>query len=336
MDDSAAANTVRDEKRYQILVEHMAEGFVVCEAILDDEGKLTDYWVRAANPVFVERAVEGQVTIGRRQRAIRPSTGERWFEQCGRALAGQPVRFEFLDEPSSRWYEVHMMRLSDREFAQLFVDVTARKRAERRQAELFDELNHRVKNNLAVVASILELQARGSSAEVREHLAKAVHRIRSIGDLHSALHQQKGSDRVDVCSYLEDLRLRLSQALFEAGGVELRLSCEPIALPIGEAVNLGLIVNELVTNCAKHAFAGQGGEIDVVVSKAQDTVTVRVADNGRGFADGPDGLGLRVVRALADSMGGSVRILEGPGAVVEVQCRATAAAPASERQQSLL
>jgi two-component sensor histidine kinase len=340
MNDQRPPTERKVERRYHVLLENMSEGFVVCEPILDASGRLQDYWVRAVNAVFLKRAPEGHAVVGRRQREIRPSTSERWFGECGRALAGKPVRFEFYDPTSARWYEVHMMRLSGREFGQFFVDVTERKRAEVRQAELFEELNHRVKNNLAVVSAILELQARGSHPAVREHLDKAVDRIRAIGDLHSALYLQKSTDHVDLRPYLEDLRDRLSRSLFHDGRVKISTSCELIALPISEAVSLGLIMNELVTNAAKHAFKEAGGEIRVSVVRDDAQLTLRVQDDGEGFAtepaDGRSGLGLRVVRSLARNMGGEVRILAGPGATVEVVLCATPATPIDERQQSLL
>jgi two-component sensor histidine kinase len=308
------------EQRYKALFDNMVEGFAICEAILDPEGRVHDYWVRAANPMFVRRAPDGEEMVGRRQREIRPSTSDLWFDACDRALAGHPVRFEFLDALSDRWYEVHMTRLSDREFAQFFVDITERKRAERRQAALFEELNHRVKNNLAVVSAILELQARESPTEVREQLGKAVDRIRAMHDLYAALYDQKSSEHVELCPYVEDLRERLERTLFHDRNARLKVLCDRLAVPVREAVGLGLIVNELVTNAAKHAIPEGAGEIRLTLRAEGDALKLRVEDDGPGFPrrSGDEGLGLRVVRSLAESMHGEVSILAGPGARVEV------------------
>lgn len=317
------------EQRYQSLLDNMVEGFVVREAILDAEGHVHDYWVRAANPMFVRRAPAGEAMVGRRQREIRPSTPHPWFQACGRALAGHPVRFEYFDPLAARWYEVHMTRLSGREFAQFFVDVTERKRAEQRQAALFEELNHRVKNNLAVVSAVLELQARGSPPEVREPLGKAVDRIRAIGDLHSALYEQRSSDEVELCPYLEDVGKRLEQTLFHETGVRITTACDPIVVPVQMAVGLGLIANELVTNAAKYGTRAAAGEVRLILRREGGDLKLRVEDDGPGFDrdDLSEGLGLRVVRSLAATMHGSVRILQGPGARVEVTLPLTAAPP---------
>lgn len=329
------------ERRYQALFDNMSEGFVLCEAVHDGDGRLVDYWVRAANPIFLERAPSGDRMLDRRQREIRPSTGDRWFELCDRAVKGKPVRFEFQDSQTARWYEVHMNRLSDREFAQFYVDITERKRIEARQAELFAELNHRVKNNLAVVSAILEIQARSSPPAVREHLAKAVDRIRAIADLHSTLYQQNSTDQVELCGYLHALGERLAQSLFEDGRVSIAVRCDPVTLSVGDSVSLGLIVNELVTNAAKHAFPdGAGGEIEVALTDDGDQLRLTVTDTGPGLPNGAltraAGLGLRLVRSLAQGLRGKARALDGSGAAIEVAWPAASAAAREQHQPRLL
>lgn len=318
-------------RRYRALFENMSEGFVVCEAVLDEAGRLVDYKVLAANPVFVRRAPGGDRLVGRRQREVRPETSTRWFEACAQALAGQPVRFEFLDPLNGRWYEVHMSRISEVEFGQFFVDVTERKTAESRQAELFSELNHRVKNNLAVISSILELQARGNKEEVRAELGKAVDRIRALGDLHTLLYQQGSSELVDLCGYLGSLGSRLAAGLFAEGRLRLETRCSPVHTTVQRAVSLGLIVNELVTNAAKHAFPdGAAGVISVDLTREPEGLKLRVADNGRGLGQAPiaERLGFRILRSLAAGLDGELVIRSTPsGCVVDVLVPADDAPP---------
>ena len=215
-----------------------------------------------------------------------------------------------------------MMRMSEARVG-LFVDVTARKAAEERQAELFLELNHRVKNNLAMVSAMLRLQARAGPAEVREHLGKAIDRIQSIADLHAALYQQNSVDRVDLCPYLHDLADRFSGALFARNAVQLDVRCDHAVVSSAEAVNIGLIVNELVTNAAKHAFADRSdGWIEVVLARnGTDRLRLKVRDDGVGFREASGrrsgGLGLRLVSSLVQSLGGAMTRGDGPGAHYE-------------------
>jgi two-component sensor histidine kinase len=327
------------EPRYKALIDNLYEGVVVCEAIRDAAGRLTDYWLRYANPVFVRRAPAGEARVDRRMSEIRPETPPAWFAACQRALEGDPVRFEFQEARSQRWYEVHMIRLSDREFGQLYVDVTRHKIAEQRQTDQVKELNHRVKNNLAVVASILELQARGSSPEVREHLTRAVDRVQSIAVLHEALYRQEGGEQVDLAAYLEQLAAQMERSLLAASGIRLSVACEPVDCAVREAVNIGLIVNELVTNSAKHAYGPSGGPVRVAVTAHESELRLVVSDDGPGLPSHPaarGGLGLRLVRSLAEGLGGKVTTGSGPGGRVEVSLRLGAVGPAESQQQALL
>lgn len=312
------------ERRYRTLFEHMSEGFVLCEAVRDEGGRVVDYWIRSANPIYLKRAPSQIAILDRRQRDIRPTTPETWFDACRRALNGEPVRFDFYDDIGQRWYEVHMARLSDREFGQFFVDITERKRFEQRQAELFDELNHRVKNNLAVVSSILGLQARGSRGPVRDQLERARDRVAAISDLHAALSRQKSAVDVSLCTYLAELVERLTDALCDNAQVQIRSKCEEICLPDHDAVDIGLIINELVTNAAKHAFpAGTPGEIEVVIARSGGVIRLDVSDNGRGFDSRVDrsgrGLGMRIVQSLVDDLAGELSRQEGPGTTWRVE-----------------
>ncbi|MDB5493115.1 MAG: signal transduction histidine kinase [Phenylobacterium sp.] len=314
--------TPRSDGRYETLLQNMTEGFALCEAMRDNRGRVVDYWLRFANAAFVERSPPGGAQIGKRQREMRPRTSAAWFAACERALAGEPVRFECEDRATGRWYEVHMMRMSDVEFGQLFVDVGVRKAAEQRQAELFAELNHRVKNNLAVVAAALQLQARDSRSELREGLSAAADRILSVADLHAALHQQNSADTVDLRPYLQALGARLAKTLLAGRAIRLTVACAPLPVSVADAVNIGLVTNELVTNAAKHAFSGgRSGTISVALVAEPGQIRLTVSDDGVGApaaAREKPGLGLRLVRSLVEGVGGSIAFKEGKGSRIEV------------------
>lgn len=327
-------------QRYRTLFETMSEGFVICEVIRDESGRLVDYWVRDANPAFLRRAPSAASLIGRRFLEARPNTHPRWFTACHVALTrGEPVRFEFWDDQALRWYDVHMTRLSEDEVGQFYIDITERKKAERYQAELFDELNHRVKNNLTIVSGVLTMQARASGdPQVREQLLKAVDRIQSIADLHASLYRSSGKDEVEAQSYLAELCGRLSRTLLEGRDVRLDLHAEQAAMPLDEAVQLGIIVNELVTNAAKHAYQEDAkGVIWVRLSRADGALRLRVSDLGRGLSpDATSGLGMRLVRSLVERAGGEVKIEGERGTTVEVRLPVAGRANEGPLQDQLL
>ncbi len=312
------------EQRYRALFENMSEGFVIGDAIRDGAGRLIDYWIRDANAVYRRRGPGGHDMIGRRLSEVRPSTAAGWFGRCHSVLeSGESARLEFFDALSDRWYDAHLVALSDDQIGQFFVDITDRKRAEQRQADLFAELNHRVKNNLATVAAMLSMQARSGSPAVREQLMKAVDRIHSIADLHALLYRNGDIGDLEVCAYLEEIGTRLREALLKDRPVVLELHCDPIVLPIDDAVSLGVVINELVTNASKHAFPGdRAGRIEVRLTQAGEALALLVRDDGAGgvkaAAQETEGLGMRLVRSMASGLGGELELVDGPGTTVQL------------------
>jgi two-component sensor histidine kinase len=329
------------DARYRVLFESMSEGFLVCEAIRDAAGRLTDYWIRDANPAF-QSNVSGAL-VGRRIRQVRPDVSEEWLHTCERVLArGKPARFEYQDPVSLRWFDVHVMRMSDHEMGQFYFDITHRKRAEAHQVELFNELNHRVKNNLTIVSAMLSMQARNApQPEVQTELLKAVARIQSIADVHSSLYRSSSQDQVDVQSYLSDLCSRLAGAMLADDRIRLEVDAHPVSVDPEQAVTLGIIVNELVTNAVKHAYpADQGGVVHVGFAAAEAALEVVVTDYGPGIIDGLDGpasgLGMRLVRSLVQRAGGSLSVSMPPGATFKVSLPRPVAGDDNARQRSLL
>ena len=184
------------------------------------------------------------------------------------------------------------------------------------------ELNHRVNNNFAMVASLLQLQAsRTQDPGAKNALAGALNRVMSISQAHRNLYAP-GHDmsRVDMSVYLEDLCRNLAEALFLGEIVRLECDAFPASMERDRAVAIGLAVNELVTNAAKHAFTETtGGRIEVSFQPAGAGWRLMVRDDGKGlppdFHDKRNGLGRGLVEAFARQAGGAISIVEGPGAI---------------------
>ena len=199
-------------------------------------------------------------------------------------------------------------------------DITERKAAEeelkRRLAErtmLLDEVHHRVKNNLTVVASLLSLQQRQTqNAEVAEQLQLSRDRVAAIALVHEQLYGSQRFERIDFKAYLR----QLCQNVIESSGardrkIHFEVSGESFALSLTEAVPCSLLVNELLGNALKHAFpAGRTGRVWVDLSVDSDGARqVRVGDDGVGMAQGAkrDGsMGLKLVQRLTDQLGASL------------------------------
>ena len=191
---------------------------------------------------------------------------------------------------------------------EIFRDAVVRANAERdRQIEqghlLLRELDHRVKNNFMAVSSLLQMQRqRSSDPVVRDELDSALNRVEGIATAHRFLYRPDApSDEIDMTHYLGELCAALDRALLRSDRVKLRCWIDPVTAHRDRAISIGLIVNELVTNAARHAFPDdRSGMITVSLQRSDKGMELRVEDNGCGIQGTPrDGsLGRRLIAAF--------------------------------------
>jgi PAS domain S-box-containing protein len=202
-------------------------------------------------------------------------------------------------------------------------DITERKRVEAQlQASLHEkevllkEIHHRVKNNLQIISSLLDLQAeRVPDPQVRAVFAESQHHIQAMALIHESFYRSRNLAHLDAADYLR----RLSQRLFEAyqhpdGRITLTLELDTVALEPNRAIPCGLLLNELLSNCLKHAFPNrQTGEIHIALRACQEQVTLSVRDTGVGLPEDldirhTDSLGLQLVYLLTEQLGGTITL----------------------------
>jgi PAS domain S-box-containing protein len=199
------------------------------------------------------------------------------------------------------------------------IDITERRRVEQerdalleKQTILLQELVHRTKNHLSMVISMLRLKAsRQTSPAARQDFEQAIERIHTIAFLHEHLYRKEVLDRIDIHSYLEDICANLELSLLTDSNVSLIRELQPAELHIDQAVPLGLIVNEVVTNAAKYAFQpGKPGTIVVRFRKREDRGIMTISDDGRGLVRNTkvQGIGTKLIRSLAGQIGARLRV----------------------------
>ena len=176
---------------------------------------------------------------------------------------------------------------------------------------LFHELNHRMKNNFALVVGLLELQKRQhTEAAVAEALSVAAARVHSFAAAHDSLYlDRRDVSGVEIGEYLATLATRLRSALLAGKAVTLALSADRLTLPRDQAVALGLLVNEAVTNSIKHAFAeGDAGTIDIRFTVEDGRWSLVIVDDGAGMPDttNPNGLGGSLIASFAQMAHGEL------------------------------
>ena len=203
-------------------------------------------------------------------------------------------------------------------------DVTLLRREEERiQASLREkeallrEIHHRVKNNLQVISSLMNLQAGGVEDPALRGLFQDVSdRVRSMALVHEKLYQSRDLSQVDFGEYARGLLNNLWLSHASPGcAVQLTLDLQPVSLPVETAMPCGLILNELATNALKHAFRGRSeGEVTVALRGGEDGgVRLNVRDNGIGLPSGFEtrqspSLGLKLVHMLAGQINGIVEV----------------------------
>ena len=185
---------------------------------------------------------------------------------------------------------------------------------------LLQEIHHRVKNNLQIVSSMLNLQMHQiSDPHALALFQESQARVRSIALFHETLYQSKDLAHVDMADYLK----ALTGGLFAAYGVGAAIvpvvAAEPVPMGVDAAISCGLIVNELVSNALKHAVpGGRGGELFVVLRQHGPEAVVEVRDDGVGFPEhvdfrNPSSLGLKLVCILTEQLRGAIALEPGPG-----------------------
>jgi two-component sensor histidine kinase len=207
------------------------------------------------------------------------------------------------------------------------IDITERKRAEeqlqRSLAEkevLLKEIHHRVKNNMQVIISLLNLQTDNiDDSTVRAMFEESRNRVSSMALIHEKLYRSEDLARIDFKEYLHGLVQGIADT-YKRHDVHLSVEMESIALDVNVGIPCGLIVNELISNSLKHAFPkGRKGLIRVGINKNREgNYVLTVEDNGIGFPAEKDfrktsSLGLRLVNVLTGQICGTIALSRSEG-----------------------
>lgn len=180
----------------------------------------------------------------------------------------------------------------------------------REREALLDELSHRIRNDLMIAASLLTMQARSMPDQAsRAALAAASERIQVLARVHGRLTMHGGSAVVDACEFIGDLCNDLELSLIGTKPMRLIVACESHPVRLQQAILLGLIVNELLTNTVKYAFPDERpGEAEVRFCKDGENYCLSVRDNGVGPGQSGkgSGFGRSLIERLVDTLGGTI------------------------------
>jgi two-component sensor histidine kinase/sensor domain CHASE-containing protein len=237
------------------------------------------------------------------------------------AASGNPQSFEFktVEEDVELFFDTHVVASADGEAVVFIREITADKKAKEAQRKeiLLKEIHHRVKNNLQVISSLLDLQARASKDEhVKALLHESQNRLRSMSLIHDKLYLAGETRGVSISEYVHDLALHLRASYaHNSEAVNMEVDVEDISVDMDIAVPCGLIINELASNALKYAFPdGRRGSIKISLRTGDDGhLVLTVSDDGVGVPAGvnphsPTTLGLRIVNSLVIQLQGSLEL----------------------------
>ena len=244
------------------------------------------------------------------------------------ALKGIPQQFEVElknGQGRSLWVENFLNPITiDGEVVEISClahGITDKKEAQKKLVEslnekeiLLKEVHHRVKNNLQIISSILNLQGSYVDDDPRmlELLRESQDRIRSMSFIHESLYQTKNFSHVDLANYIDGLTRNLMMSYSLSGKIELDKDLEHVELGLDQAIPCGLILNELISNTLKHAYPIDGaGRIHITLRQQNGQVEISIGDDGKGLPEGFDderdaNLGLQLVHTLIDQLDGRI------------------------------
>jgi two-component sensor histidine kinase len=170
---------------------------------------------------------------------------------------------------------------------------------------LLNELVHRINNEFAsVISAVSRSAARSGNREVKVILAQIIELLSHYAEVHRALQMPEQDSYIDAAAYLDNLCLSISRSKLDHLNIDLVLVASPLRLQAGQCWRLGVIVYELVTNAAKHAFGNGKGQIRVELSRVRNLFECRVTDNGSAAARVQRGRGLKIVDELVKGLNG--------------------------------
>jgi two-component sensor histidine kinase len=205
---------------------------------------------------------------------------------------------DFLDET------IHFLQ----GFAHLLAAAIQRKKQEEEREVLFHELQHRIKNSLQMILTLLKLEQRKGDPNGFDRVNEAV---RAISLAYDQLQGSQEIKQVKLEEYLGKLCNQIIPSLIGSRPVQVENNIEPVGLDFDKAVILGLIVNELVTNSVKHAFGEDGGIIRVAFHVKEGEGVLVVEDDGQGISTGDQarpGMGSQLLPAMARQLGGALKL----------------------------
>ncbi len=324
---------IRSERKNQAFINALPDLFL----ILDRDGRYID--IKTSNPAILigeERDLLGR-TIA--DVGMSPVLVSQFLDAISKALQSQSVvviEYDLNVIEGLRHFEARIVRLAGEQDLVLFIvrDITEQHRMQealalslREKETLLKEIHHRVKNNLQVVSSLIQLQAASLTSEHDQVLLEETQqRIRTMAQVHELLYRSDRLSSIEMKEYLEHLLDELSSAYYETRlQVNITMDIDPIEVSLDMATPLGLIFNEAVTNAFKYAYKGRNGGFLTISLKRLPTGGRRllISDDGPGLPENwqeraKTSLGFTLIETLVQQIKGHMEINSETGTSISI------------------
>ncbi|MBN2158130.1 MAG: PAS domain S-box protein [Spirochaetes bacterium] len=325
------------EARYRLIMENSPQGMHLYK--LEPDGSLV---FTGANPSAGHiLGVDHSQFVGKTIEEAFPPLAQteipaRYRKVCTTQTIWHSEQVEYHDNRITGAFFVQAFPIGSDQMVAAFYDITERKKAEEKikaslleKETLLKEIHHRVKNNMQIITSLLNLQARNlSDQELLKQFADAQSRIRSMALVHEKLYQSNDLGRIGLRSYIKELSDEIMGSYASgADSIKLTIDADETHLPIDRAIPFGLIINELLTNAIKYAFPpGWERKKEILIryrELPEGTAVLAVSDSGRGMPEGvvmgkTETLGLMLVPMLAQQLNGTITIERSGGTTITI------------------
>jgi len=344
---------------YYSIFENMQEGITVYRIVYDNKGNAKDLIIKYANPasstskMFLNKKVTGK--------SITKLYGSRiasaFIREVNEVIStGKIKKYETYSSFVDSYHLVSAFSPAKNLYVRLTSDITEEKKAENillnardnleikvqeRTKELLTavqekellirEIHHRVKNNLQIISSLLNLQIPYIKDENSiEFFKESQNRIKSISMIHEKLYQTNNLQEIDFDSYISNILVNLFQTYgVDQDKISYEIKCDDIGLNIETSVPCGLIITELITNSIKHAFPSKPlddskNKISVEMYPDGEKIKLIIKDNGIGFPQDLDfknteSLGLELVNLLINQLDGTINLKREEGTEFSIE-----------------
>jgi len=261
---------------------------------------------------------------------------ERVFEAVKKAVTEGAVELEAILKTKTGkevpfYYKAMRVILDDEpHIVGIGIDSSLIKEAEKENRILLSEIHHRVKNNLAVISGLLELQAAEiDDREIRSELNDCQSRVQSIALIHELLYETKSFSQVNFKKNIQELVQYIRHSHHTEKDINVHYDLDYVELSMNQAIPCTLIINELITNIYKHAFPQQDhGNVNILLKEDQNSheVKILISDNGIGLPENfsihqTDSLGLKLIEVLSMQLEADLQYQSNNGASFELTFR---------------